>query len=124
NQTPTQLTTALQSYFTANYPSTALGTSVTITPVPADADLTASTVNFQAQATVPMTFMQLVGVNNINVTVTAQTKKTSGLEVAVVLDNTGSMLCGPNDGAPNYSDSLCGGSVVGSDTTCAKGENQ
>src|ERR1700720_4996487 len=48
NQTPTQLTTALQSYLTANYPSTALGTSVTITPVPADADLTASTVNFQA----------------------------------------------------------------------------
>jgi hypothetical protein len=78
----------------------------------------------QAQATVPMAFMQLVGVSSINVTVTAQTKKTSGLEVAVVLDNTGSMLCGPNDGAPNYSDGLCSGNVVASDTTCANANNQ
>jgi Flp pilus assembly protein TadG len=119
NRTQTQLTTDLQSYFTANYPSTALGTSVTVTPVPANADLTASTVNFQAQATVPMTLMQLVGVNSINVTVTAQTKKTTGLEVAVVLDNTGSMLCGANDG----SDSACAVGVVGSDTTCTNSGN-
>jgi Flp pilus assembly protein TadG len=123
NQTGTQLSTALQNYFTANYPSTALGTNVTVTPVPADADLTASTVNFQAQATVPMTFMQLVGINSINVTVTAQTQKTTGLEVAVVLDNTGSMLCGPNDGAPNYSDSTCGTGVVATDTTCTNSGN-
>ncbi len=124
NQTPGQLTTTLQNYFTANYPATALGTNVTVTPVPANADLTASTVTFQAQATVPMTFMQLVGVNSIDVTVSAQTKKTAGLEVAVVLDNTGSMLCGPNDGAPNYSDSTCGGSVVASDTSCTDSSNQ
>jgi hypothetical protein len=124
NQTGTQLSTALQNYFTANYPSTALGTNVTVTPVPADADLTASTVNFQAQATVPMTFMQLVGINSINVTVTAQTQKTTGLEVAVVLDNTGSMLCGPNDGAPNYSDSTCGTGVVATDTTCTNSGNE
>jgi hypothetical protein len=51
-------------------------------------------------ATVPMVFMPLIGVNDITVSVTAQTKKTTGLEVAVVLDNTGSMLCGPNDGHP------------------------
>jgi Flp pilus assembly protein TadG len=119
NQTPTQLTTALQNYFTANYPSTALGTNVTITPVPADADLTASTVNFQAQATVPMTFMQLVGVNNITVSVTAQTQKTVGLEVAVVLDNTGSMLCGANEGAA----STCGADVAAADTTCTNSSN-
>ena len=124
NQTPSQLTTTLQNYFTANYPATALGTNVTVTPVPANADLTASTVTFQAQATVPMTFMQLVGVNSIDVTVSAQTKKTAGLEVAVVLDNTGSMLCGPNDGAPNYSDGTCGGSVVASDTSCTDSSNQ
>jgi Flp pilus assembly protein TadG len=124
NQTPSQLTTTLQNYFTANYPATALGTNVTVTPVPANADLTASTVTFQAQATVPMTFMQLVGVNSIDVTVSAQTKKTAGLEVAAVLDNTGSMLCGPNDGAPNYSDGTCGGSVVASDTSCTDSSNQ
>src|SRR5207249_3950115 len=47
NETQAQLTTDLQSYFTANYPSTALGSSVTVTPVPANADLTASVVTFQ-----------------------------------------------------------------------------
>jgi Flp pilus assembly protein TadG len=124
NRTQTQLTTDLQNYFTANYPSSAVGTNVTVSTVPANADLTASTVTFQAQATVPMTFMQLAGVSSINVTVTAQTKKTSGLEVAVVLDNTGSMLCGPNDGAPSYSDSACGGNVVASDTSCTNSSNQ
>ncbi len=66
--------------------------------MPADADLTAATVNYQAQATVPMTLMRLVGIDNITITVTAQTKKTTGLEIAVVLDNTGSMLCAANDG--------------------------
>jgi Flp pilus assembly protein TadG len=124
NQTQTQLTTALQNYFTANYPSTALGSNVTVTTVPANADLTASVVNFQAQATLPMTFMQLVGVSSITVSATAQTKKTAGLEVAIVLDNTGSMLCGPNDGAPNYTDAQCVGSVVAADTTCTNSSNQ
>ena len=119
NLTSTQLTTALNNYFTANFPSTALGTNVTVTPVPANADMTASTVNFQAQASVPMTFMQLVGVSSITVSVSAQTKKTVGLEVAVVLDNTGSMLCGANDG----SDSACSPDVVASDTSCTNSSN-
>jgi Flp pilus assembly protein TadG len=119
NRTQAQLSTDLQSYFTANYPSSALGTNVTVTPVPANADLTASTLTFQAQATVPMTFMQLAGVNSINVTVTAQTKKAAGLEIALVLDNTGSMLCGANDG----SDSVCAGGVVASDTSCTSSSN-
>jgi Flp pilus assembly protein TadG len=119
NLTSTQLTTALNNYFTANFPSTALGTNVSVTPVPANADMTASTVNFQAQASVPMTFMQLVGVSSITVSVSAQTKKTVGLEVAVVLDNTGSMLCGANDG----SDSACSPDVVASDTSCTNSSN-
>jgi Flp pilus assembly protein TadG len=123
NQTAAQLTSDLQNYFTANYPSTMLGTNVTVAPVPGTASLTASTVNYQAQATVPMTLMRLVGVNSITVTANAQTKKTAGLEIAVVLDNTGSMLCGPNDGAPNYSNSTCATGVVPSDTTCTNSSN-
>ena len=118
-QTQMQLQTDLQHYFTANYPSTALGTNVTVTPVPANADLTAAIINWQAQATVPMTLMQLVGVDNITVTVAAQTKKTIGLEIAVVLDNTGSMLCGANDS----SDSTCAVGVVAGDTTCTNSSN-
>ena len=119
NHTATQLADDLQHYFTANYPSTALGTSVTVAPVPSTADLAATTVNYRAQATVPMVFMPLIGINNINVSVTAQTKKTTGLEIAVVLDNTGSMLCGANDS----SDSTCGADVVESDTTCTNSSN-
>jgi Flp pilus assembly protein TadG len=119
NLTSTQLTTALNNYFTANFPSTALGTNVTVAPVPANADMTASTVNFRAQASVPMTFMQLVGVSSIDVSASAQTKKTVGLEVAVVLDNTGSMLCGASDG----SDSACSPDVVASDTSCTSSSN-
>ena len=130
NQTADQLAADLQHYFTANYPATALGTDVSVTPVPADASLTATTVNYSATATVPMTFMRLTGmlpglqpINSVTVTVTAQTKKTTGLEVAVVLDNTGSMLCGPSDGAPNYSDATCRTGVVQSDTSCSSSSN-
>jgi Flp pilus assembly protein TadG len=123
NQTAAQLATDLQNYFTANYPSTALGTNVTVTPVPSTASLSASTVNYQAQAIVPMTLMRIVGINSITVTATAQTQKTTGLEIAVVLDNTGSMLCGPNDGAPSYSNSTCATGVVASDTACTNTSN-
>jgi Flp pilus assembly protein TadG len=119
NHTATELAADLQHYFTANYPSTALGTSVTVAPVPSTADLAATTVNYRAQATVPMVFMPLIGINNINVSVTAQTKKTTGLEIAVVLDNTGSMLCGANDG----SDSACSPDVVAADTSCTNSSN-
>src|SRR5580704_1837486 len=119
-----QLSTYLQNYFTANYPSTALGTNVTVTPVPANADLSAAVVNYQASAGVPTVFMRLIGVNSIAVTTTAQTSRTIGLEVVLVLDNTGSMLCGPNDGAPAYSDGQCATGVVSSDTSCTNGSNQ
>jgi Flp pilus assembly protein TadG len=135
NQTSAQLTTDLKNYFYNNYckavPSgssvtqcsdtVANETSVTVQPI---TDITASVVTYQAQATVPMVFMQLAGVNNITVSTTAQTTKFPGMEIAVVLDNTGSMLCGPNDGAPNYQDSTCAGSVVASDTTCTNASNQ
>ncbi len=70
-----------------------------------------------------MTLMRIIGINSITVTATAQTQKTTGLEIAVVLDNTGSMLCGPNDGAPNYSNATCGTGVVAADTTCTNAAN-
>ena len=64
-----------------------------------------------------MTFMQLVGVNQITVAVDNQIKKTVGLEVALVLDNTGSMLCGAN-GEPNYDTATCSGGVTTSPNKC------
>ncbi len=125
NQTSSALTTDLNNYFAANYPASALGgATATVTAVPANENLTASTVNFQASATVPMTFMQLVGVNNITVTVSAQIKRTSGIELVLALDNTGSMLCGPHSGAPNYNNADCSEDVVTSDTSCTNASDQ
>jgi Flp pilus assembly protein TadG len=128
NLTAAQLQTELTNYFVANYPSTALGYNITITPLDSTSDpngsLAATVVNYQAQATVDMSFMSLVGVPNITVTALAQTHRGYGLEVALVLDNTGSMLCGPNDGAPNYTDGSCAGGVLSSDTSCTNTSNQ
>jgi Flp pilus assembly protein TadG len=128
NLTAAQLQTELKNYFFANYPSTALGYNITVTPLDTASDpngsLAATVVNYQAQATLDMSFMQLVGVPSITVTALAQTHRGYGLEVALVLDNTGSMLCGPNDGAPNYTDGSCAGSVISSDTSCTNSSNQ
>jgi Flp pilus assembly protein TadG len=126
--TAAQLQTELTNYFFANYPSTALGRNITVTPLDTTSDtnasLAATIVNYQAQATVDMSFMSLVGVSNITVTALAQTHRGYGLEVALVLDNTGSMLCGPNDGAPSYANGSCPGSVDTSDTNCTDSSNQ
>ena len=67
-----RLSADLQNYFTANYPASALGNNVTVTPSPSNEDLSQTTVTYTASSTVPMTFMQLVGINNLTVTVTAQ----------------------------------------------------
>jgi Flp pilus assembly protein TadG len=124
--TSTQLTTALNNYFYDNYckkvPTGGSVTSCTSTvateynlSVQATTSITAATVTFSASATVPTTFMRLVGINSLPVTAVAQTTKFPGMEIAVVLDNTGSMLCGENEGAP----STCGADEDGAtDTSC------
>jgi Flp pilus assembly protein TadG len=127
NQTTTELTTELQNYFYTNYcklaasgsninscADTIVGeTSISVQPT---TDITAAVVTYQAQATVPMVFMQLAGVANITVSATTQTTKFPGMEVAVVLDNTGSMLCnGPATG-PFYSN--CNSPAVTSNASC------
>lgn len=130
-----QLTTDLKNYFYDNYcksvPAGATVTqcantvaSETNISVAATSSITSPTVTFRAQASVPTMFMRLVGVDTMTVSVTAQTTKFPGMEIAVVLDNTGSMLCGPNDNAPNYDDSDCSQGAVPSDTTCTNPSNQ
>ncbi|HEX3862689.1 MAG TPA: TadE/TadG family type IV pilus assembly protein [Stellaceae bacterium] len=127
NQTSSTLNTTLNNYFFNNYCRTVpAGTSVsqcsgtvsaeTSISVQALGDITAATVNYQATATVPTTFMRLVGINNLTVSVTAQTTKFPGMEIAVVLDNTGSMLCGA-------SDSNCTSGVQSADTDCTNVNN-
>jgi Flp pilus assembly protein TadG len=119
----TTLQADLTAYFNANYPSSALGRNVSVAPIPASGqtpnqvNLAQAVVTYQATATVDMTFMQLVGVPNITVTATAQTHRGYGLEVALVLDNTGSMLCGDQDLGS------CANGVVPSDTNCTNAGN-
>ena len=85
------LTTRLNKYFYGNFSSTGIGTPTSVT-MAADAN-DANVINLTATATVPTIFMRLAGFSTITVTTTAQvTKEPTGLEVALVLDNTGSML--------------------------------
>ena len=126
NQPQATLTTDLENYFYNNYcktvpsgttvtacASTIAGeTNVSVTPT---TSITAATVSYTASATVPMTFMNLVGVSQVTLTVSAQTTKFPGMEIAVVLDNTGSMLCNGAAQGPFYSP--CGPTT--SDTACA-----
>jgi Flp pilus assembly protein TadG len=90
--TSAQLQTRLQNYFNANFPNAAVPTSnisVSMT------DPTQPQITVTASATVPMTILQLLGFNTIQVQASNQvTKGTNALELALVLDNTGSMMCG------------------------------
>src|ERR1019366_8439425 len=64
--------------------------TVTVTPV------SSTTVQVQANATVPTTFMSLLGISSIPVSnVTQATQAATGVEVSLVLDNTGSMAGWP-----------------------------
>ena len=82
------------AYLAANFPG---GNGVVLgTPT---YSLSGSPITVTATAKVPTTFMQVVGINSLTVGATTQVMRTlEGLEVALVLDNTGSMMY-PNTGA-------------------------
>ena len=81
----------LDQYFYGNFPDIGIGTPIDVSMRPNAADPNA--IDLTATAEVPTIFMQIVGYRTISVAATAQvTKEPTGLEVALVLDNTGSML--------------------------------
>ena len=92
--TNTQLQQRLNNYFYANFPAnSAIGTPQppTMTPDPNNSNL----LNFTAQANVDTVFMRMVGINTLTVKVANQiTRGITTVELALVLDNTGSMMCG------------------------------
>jgi hypothetical protein len=68
--------------------------AVATTPVFSEID--SNTMQIAAQATIATTFMKLVGVNAATVTASATAKRaTWGMELSLVLDNTGSMAGWP-----------------------------
>lgn len=85
--TPAELTEIAQAYFDANYPAEELGVAGTLN-VAADGQ----TVSLSASARVETTIMRIFGHQEITVTATSEiTRKNTGLEIVLALDNTGSM---------------------------------
>lgn len=88
--TSAQLTTMAQKFFYANYPDAKLGTvtSMTVTTDPVNNNI----IRLAGTARVDTAFMGLIGVDYLDVQVQVEvTRQTKGLEIALALDNTGSM---------------------------------
>lgn len=86
-KTSTEVQNIAQAYFDANYPAEKLGVPGTIS-VTDNGD----TVDLSVKAELPTTIMSIVGIEEMNVSATSQIKRQGKkLEVALVLDNTGSM---------------------------------
>lgn len=82
-----QMKTVAQSYFNANYPSGQIGVPGTISVTS-----TNQVVTLSVSATMPTTVMSLVGKNSLTINASNEiTREGKKLEVALVLDNTGSM---------------------------------
>jgi len=83
----TYLETQFNNFFTANYPSNEVGATHDLSFIDNGGIITVS-----GQATVETVFMSIVGIDTITVASTAEIKvETKGLELVMVLDNTGSM---------------------------------
>ncbi len=82
-----ELQTILEDYFSANYPEERLG--VPATPV---MTIDGNTIHLTATAELPTTLMNIVGIHVLQVSASSSIiKTTKGIEVAMVLDITGSM---------------------------------
>ena len=89
--TTAQLQSRLQSYFDANYPMMSQTTNLQVSMT----DPTQPVINVTATVDVPTLFLRLINVNQVPVAASNQVSKgTNALELALVLDNTGSMMCG------------------------------
>jgi Flp pilus assembly protein TadG len=89
--TTAQLQSRLQSYFDANYPMMSQTTNLQVSMT----DPTQPVINVTATVNVPTMFLRLINVNQVPVAASNQVSKgTNALELALVLDNTGSMMCG------------------------------
>lgn len=86
-KTEAELNQVLQDYFNANYPAEKLG--VPATPVMVIED---SVIKISAKASVDTTLMRVVQISEIEVEASTEIiRETKGLDVVLVLDNTGSM---------------------------------
>lgn len=88
--TDAQMTEMAHKYFYANYPDAELGTVTSISISKSAND--ANAIDVAGTARVETAFMQIAGIDYIDVAVDIEVKRESkGLEIALALDNTGSM---------------------------------
>jgi Flp pilus assembly protein TadG len=93
--TQAEQTTKAQQFFDANYPPSTLGTVGKLNVSYSGDDITVG-----VSGTVPTTFMAVANIDHIDVGVTTTvTKKQNNIELALVLDTTGSMGQGGKLGA-------------------------
>lgn len=89
------ITAQTTKYFYANFPTGYLGTTVTSLTAVANANNTLITLN--ASGTVPMTFLKVLGIQTMPVSAHSEiTLSNRGMELALVLDITGSMWTNNN----------------------------
>tara|TARA_R110000824_G_scaffold118960_14_gene272259 strand:+ start:393507 stop:394823 length:1317 start_codon:yes stop_codon:yes gene_type:complete len=82
-----EIQTMAQNYFNANYPASKIGTPASLIVTP-----NGNVVTLSVSATMPTSLMGIVGINTINIGASSQiTRMGKKLEVALVLDTTGSM---------------------------------
>ncbi|CAA7613154.1 Flp pilus assembly protein TadG [Candidatus Terasakiella magnetica] len=108
-----QLQAVAQKFFDANYPPGTLGASPTVAVT-----VNGDTISAQAHSAVATAFMGVLGINQLSVQATSVVQRQiAGLELAMVLDNTGSMTTNNNiqavrDAAAELTDILFGGLAV------------
>ncbi len=87
------LTSEVTKYLNANFQNY-LGATITNIDVSTNSDN--SIIYLSATATLPTTFMQVLGNDSVEIAASAEiTRETKGLELVLVLDNTGSMAGQP-----------------------------
>lgn len=96
--TTTAYTADAKRYVAANFKANYAG--ATVTDVTATPNADGSVITLTAKATMPTAFMRIFGVREVTVNATSEiTRETNGLELAMVLDNTGSMEISSSMGA-------------------------
>lgn len=91
-----------QKYFNANFPTGYLGSGAVT--VVATISANNATVTLSANTTQATTFMKTVGINSVAVAANSQiTRANDGMELVLVLDNTGSMASPVNSSNSNVS---------------------
>lgn len=111
--TDAQLSAVAQKFFDANFPPGSLGASPAVA-----VSVTGDVISASASAAVSTVFMKVVGINEVPIEVDSKVdRQIAGLELAMVLDNTGSMTSNNNiqaarDAANQLTDILFGTATV------------